>query len=327
MLSASAAGGPLVVQVMQDSSVSYYGVYVANPDSTQVYFEYILASEFDCVAGSCSYVIPESGSFLLASSTEYTAYVAPYGPAGFTDITTGVTQGFFGPVTATTVADAPSVVNTAEVTVVSPDSGTPTFTWQAVPDASWYQALVATPGPDYETIYLFQWFSADTLGCVADNLCTLPSGIFLPNGDFELWIQTYGPGGISQGGVENTGWVGPVNFTVNAPNPTAVDSATMSPTGPQTVTDPDFTWAPTNGEFYRVEISQGGTPFVNFWISAEDVGCADGVTTCTATLSDLQVFTGLSTGSYTWRVDTYTPAYSAAVWSDSVSFTTGTPGS
>jgi len=95
--------------------------------------------------------------------------------------------------------------------LISPDgtisTRTPTYTWYAVPKATWYQVLVndSTGSPK-----LLAWYSAEQAGCAAGvGICSATPTTALANGQGGWWIQTWNSAGYGP-------WSGGLSFTVAA---------------------------------------------------------------------------------------------------------------
>jgi len=83
-----------------------------------------------------------------------------------------------------------------------------TLTWAAAHYASWYNVWIGTSEPDWQQSFS-GWMTAEALGCQNTPACTLDSTtpVYLPSGNLQLesgeyvwYIQSWGPGGFSQGG-------------------------------------------------------------------------------------------------------------------------------
>jgi C1A family cysteine protease len=94
-------------------------------------------------------------------------------------------------------------------TLISP-SGTitttrPTYTWNAVPDSTWYFLWV----DDSTGNKIQQWYRASEAGCPAGTgTCSATPNISLATGPGKWWIQTWSPAGDGP-------WSSPRSFTVS----------------------------------------------------------------------------------------------------------------
>jgi trimeric autotransporter adhesin len=69
----------------------------------------------------------------------------------------------------------------------------PTFSWGAVPTATWYYLWVRdSTGADKLT----QWYTAETLGCAAGPLCSVTLDLAMSQGLAEWWVQTWNASGF-----------------------------------------------------------------------------------------------------------------------------------
>ncbi|GAB4529577.1 MAG: hypothetical protein OHK0046_49570 [Anaerolineae bacterium] len=73
-----------------------------------------------------------------------------------------------------------------------------TFNWPPTAHATYYQLWIGTP--DEDTVHV-AWYSADDLTC-ADGLCNIT--VELSRGDYVWYVQAWGAGGLSTGGL--AGW-------------------------------------------------------------------------------------------------------------------------
>ena len=70
--------------------------------------------------------------------------------------------------------------------------GTPTYTWGAVPNATWYYLWVN----DSTGNKILQWYEATTAGCGAGTgTCSVTPPTALAPGAGTWWVQTWSPAG------------------------------------------------------------------------------------------------------------------------------------
>lgn len=82
-----------------------------------------------------------------------------------------------------------------------------TFTWQGLPNATWYLLEVQTSGG---ALVYRKWFTSTQTGCAGGVNCSISlTGLNLPNGDYKWRIMDYGVYGYGS----NTAFL---NFTLNA---------------------------------------------------------------------------------------------------------------
>jgi len=84
---------------------------------------------------------------------------------------------------------------------------TPTYTWNAVQDSTWYYLWVTDP----YGIKIQQWYRASDAGCGSGTgTCSVTPNIPLATGPGKWWIQTWSPAGSGP-------WSGAMNYTVSPP--------------------------------------------------------------------------------------------------------------
>ncbi len=98
----------------------------------------------------------------------------------------------------------------AKATLISPSgsitTSSPTYKWNAVPDATWYQLWVndSATGPKIKT-----WYTSLQTACVSGTgTCSVTPATSLAAGSGAWWIQTWGSGGAGP-------WSDGMTFTVN----------------------------------------------------------------------------------------------------------------
>jgi hypothetical protein len=183
----------------------------------------------------------------------------------------------------------------AATTLVSPSAtvttSTPTYIWNAVPNATSYYLWVNGAGI---------WYGAGAAGCSSGTGTCSITGSALPNGSYSWVVITsnaYGNGPSSSS----------MSFTVGAvPGKTVL----VSPSGTITTTTPTYSWnAVLNATNYFLWVNNAGT-----WYSASAAGCGSGTGTCSVTGG------ALPAGAYTWYIQTNN-SYGNGLTSDGLSFT------
>jgi hypothetical protein len=169
---------------------------------------------------------------------------------------------------------------------------TPTYTWYAVSNATWYQLYVN----DSTGNKIQQWYRAADLDCpeIPDVMaaCSVTPTMEV-RGAGHWWVQTYNSGGFGP-------WSLPgMSFT--APTPSAPSAATqISPSGAINDITPTYTWyAVSNATWYQLWVGDSSGNKINQWYAAADAGCADGVGTCSVTPTTEVV------GSCLWYIRPY----------------------
>ena len=182
-------------------------------------------------------------------------------------------------------------------TRVQTNQGRPSVIVPNDPEALWYQVWIGTEST-LETQHL-QWYEKTADMCSGSN-CTILLDAYPTNGDYILYIRSWGEGGFNEGGVE--GWTGPYDFTLSF-NPPAVvvQMSVTANTNPQST----FTWNGSNGAtWYQVWVGTPGPDFETYhleWYNAYDLGCADG------DMCNIPLALELPSGEYTWYVRAWGP--------------------
>jgi len=193
-------------------------------------------------------------------------------------------------------------------TLISPsgtitDITTPTYTWNAVSGAIYYQLVVTdSTGPKIQ-----QWYTAAAAGCPAGTgTCSVTPSTAVAVGAAEWKVQVYGNCGYGP-------WSSPLSFTVKC-----LDAPTLvSPSGISVPTStPTYTWNAVSGAiYYQLVVTDPTGTKVQQWYTAAATGCPAGTGTCSVTPA-----TALAVGAYEWKVQTYGNC-GYDLWSSPASFT------
>lgn len=198
-----------------------------------------------------------------------------------------------------------------QTTLLSP-SGTiatnqPTYQWQAVSKATWYQLWVN----DSSGTAVNKWYSASAAGCGSGyGTCTATPDIQV-GGNSQWWVLTYNNYG-------NGPWSDGMSFS--APSLTPGQVMPLSPSEAIDTSTPTYTWeADAAATWYLLRVVDSGGERIKKWYTAADAGCAAGAETCSAT-PDLFV----REGKATWQVQTWNK-HGYGPWSSSLDFSAPTP--
>jgi len=169
---------------------------------------------------------------------------------------------------------APPAATTLTAPAGSLSDSQPVFSWDAVPNATWYKVWIERNG---ET-YVKEWVQASTTWQPAANL---------PDGDYTWWVKTWNAEG-------NGPWSAPGAFQIAGNIPGAPGATTpISPSGLITNPQPTFSWnAVTNATWYKVRIDKDGAEYSADWIEGS---------------TSWQPAEALLPGIYTWWVKTWGP--------------------
>jgi C1A family cysteine protease len=188
------------------------------------------------------------------------------------------------------------------------NTNSPTYKWNPVSGATWYQLWVndsATNGK------IQKWYTAADANC-SSGTCSVTPGITLASGTAKWWIQTYNANGYGP-------WSDPLTFTV--PAPVMPGKVTLiEPSGAWTTNLPTYKWNPdAQATWYRLWVKDVTGCRIDQWYSATAAGCAGGAGTCAVTPG-----TALFAGAAKWWVETYSPN-GYGPWSDGMDFTVPAP--
>jgi hypothetical protein len=164
---------------------------------------------------------------------------------------------------------------------------TPTYTWNAVPGATWYQLYVNDSTGDK----IQEWYPAADLGCPdGSGTCSVTPPIELILAPWQWWVQTYNRAGFGPWSVEKS-------FTI--PIPPAVTQ--IWPSGVITDTTPAYIWNAVSGAtWYQLYVNDSSGNKIQKWFTASEVGCETGTGTCSVKLP-----TALAAGLGQWWIQTY----------------------
>jgi hypothetical protein len=159
---------------------------------------------------------------------------------------------------------------------------TPTFTWDKVTDATWYELYVGSPNG----AILDQWYQASV---ICTTTCSVPLPTTLGGGSFFWNVLTYNSTGYGPWGVRT-------NFTTAIPTVPA-GAVLTAPIGTISSHTPTFTWdkVPMT-KSYRLYVKGPSGLVLDQWYLDASI-CS--VTTCTV------VSPSLESGDHIWWVQAY----------------------
>ncbi|GAB4527271.1 MAG: hypothetical protein OHK0046_44920 [Anaerolineae bacterium] len=223
-----ASNAPLLISpagIISDSSPDYvwqhvagatdYQLYVANGRASFLLYERFPAAAH-CTGDTCTVDPTRLDDDYRLTSDSYSAYVRAWD---------GDQPGsWFGPFTFRLQAAPPALVSLMGTT--NTQSSRPVFNWRLEEDSATHFRLYVAPQNDLADTRLDQWVArADVCSGLT---CAYPSPVDMVNGRYSLYIQSWGPGGLSEG--RNGGFAGPGDFQISAPPPAAPANITMTPT-------------------------------------------------------------------------------------------------
>jgi hypothetical protein len=272
------------------SGAMWYQLLVTDTTGTKI-LQWYPASAAGCASGTgnCS-VTPTTA--LAVGAAEWK--VQTYGNCGF---------GPWSALMSFTVTCMDAAATPISPSGTTTDITKPTYTWQAVSGAMWYQLLVT----DSTGIKILQWYSASAAGCASGTgNCSVTPATALAVGAAEWKIQTYGNCGFGP-------WSDPMSFTVTCLD---VAATPISPSGTITTLTPTYTWGAVSGAtWYQLLVTDSIGIEILQWYSASAAGCASGTGNCSVTPT-----TALTTGATEWKVQTYGNC-GFGPWSDPMPFT------
>ena len=202
-----------------------------------------------------------------------------------------------------------------KATLISPSgtiaSTSPTYVWNAVPSATWYQLWV-NDGADSPKIQ--SWHTSTQAGCYSGTVtCSVTPTTQLVAGACQWWIQTWNDSGYGP-------WSDGMAFAVSVSGLPG-KAALVLPTGTISTTTPTYIWnAVANSTWYFLWVNNNGAPKIQTWYTALQSGCSSGTGTCSVTPA-----TALARGSGQWWIQTWNST-GYGPWSDAMIFTVGVDG-
>jgi len=199
----------------------------------------------------------------------------------------------------------------AAAMLVSPSgsaSSTPTYSWNAVADATYYRLYVA----DGSGVAIQTWYTAASAGCSSGTgTCSITPSTAV-SGSVTWWVMTWNSAG-------NGPWSTSLSFTVGSSAPIA--ATLIAPSGSSSTTAPAYSWyAVSNATYYYLYVADATGVPIKTWYTASAAGCSSGTGTCSVTPA-----TAVS-GSVTWWVRTWNNVGNGP-WSSSLNFSSsGAPG-
>lgn len=320
--------GNINISFAYDPAVAWYHLVIKNQISNVVYDTWHSVSDMICEDNHCDFVLPklpntvnnEHGTPGLING-DYILELSAWGPGGFNNgnMDAATSSSFtvnLGQSSIAVIQDDYAITNT--------DTGSPTFRWIPAENATYQLLWIGTPSglPDALTstpinTYYISWYPVKHMVCLEgeSNPCVLtPQDVFLPNGQYEYWVLSWGPAGRSTWG-SFSGWMQGSVFRVNAAEPTA--PIPLAPTGTISKGVTDFSWKHVPGvTWYRLWVgNDDGSTMYDHWYRANEIICPEsGI--CAVQPEGLY----LPENDYAWYIQSYNPAWNsvnaANYWSD-----------
>lgn len=178
---------------------------------------------------------------------------------------------------------------------VNPNQGRPTITWGDDTNALYFQVFI---GDENGGIVYFEWHQRAAELCNG-TICTLKPDINPLAGDYQVFVQPWGPGGFVPNNAQ--GWLGPANFTLGSTPPQAVTGLTATSAANGQVT---FSWKGSTGATWYHLWTGTVDPVETYytgWHLAADIGCEN------AEICAFMPDESFSPGSYGWYVQAWGP--------------------
>lgn len=144
-------------------------------------------------------------------------------------------------------------------------------------NATWFQVYVGNARVG--AVHLAWYAKADAI-CDNGN-CTVSIDSYIPDGRYDVAIQTWGPGGYAVNAMD--GWSAPIEVTIGTPAPKLASDLQTISNNPAI-----FTWAHSDGATeYQVWIGTQDDKTVAHYAThrADDLNCNNGVCTLNLTLT------------------------------------------
>ncbi len=202
-------------------------------------------------------------------------------------------------------------VNVTTPTLLSGDieidttSGRPVILFPDNPNALWYQIFIGERTNDGLALRHLRWYKKDQNIC-ANGVCRFYPTSNPITGNYELWVQTWGPAGFGIGDIQTElgGWAGPIPFSMDfsPPQPPIPLTVSYADSG-----RPQFSWqhppASTWFQLWTFDDNDPATYYTSFqWVASLDAGCLESLT-CTFTPD----FVLGNNRTYQWYVQTWGP--------------------
>jgi hypothetical protein len=196
-------------------------------------------------------------------------------------------------------------------TLISPSgtisTNTPTYTWNAVSNSTWYYLWVN----DSATSAKIQtWYTSAQAGCpFGIGTCSVTPTTTLATGSATWWILTWNEVGYGP-------WSSGTPFNISTGGGAPPAATLISPSGTISTNTPTYTWnAVSNSTWYYLWVNDSATAAkIQTWYTAAQAGCGSGTGTCSVTPS-----TTLASGSATWWIQTWN-SFDYGPWSNGMPF-------
>jgi hypothetical protein len=152
----------------------------------------------------------------------------------------------------------------------------PTYTWKAIPNASWYQLVVNDS--QTESSKIRAWLTATQAGCsTGKGICVSNPNVSLSSGPARWSVQAWNNTG-------NGPLIGPFAFTVVDADPPS-KATLVSPKGDVRQSTATYCWiAVPDATWYQLWVNDSSqSPRILRWYTPEQAGCSLGKPSCAIT--------------------------------------------
>ncbi len=293
--SSSSAGNPVTYTWDAVSNATWYYLWVNDSSGNQV-SQWYTAAECDCQSGAGNCTVTPSATL---AAGDCTWWVKTWNENGLGSWSDGLNFTIEGSATLPSAA-----------TLIHPDtaekSNPVTYTWEAVPAASWYYLWV----DDSTGNMIKKWYTAAECGCESGTgECSVTPEVYLNAGSVEWWIQTWNSYGYGD-------WSSSLTFTVDSEGAGPPSAAILdSPDSSTTVSNPvTFTWNAVPGaSWYYLWVEDTTGRKIKIWYTAALCDCESGTGHCSVT-PDVSF-----SGWCSWWIQTWN-SYGYGDWSDELKF-------
>jgi uncharacterized repeat protein (TIGR02543 family) len=283
------------------ATASWYQLWVNDSYATaKIKDLWLTAAQAGCAAGSGTCLVTPD---IALGAGSYRWWIQTWNESGY------------GPWSMGLSFTVPNMVGPpGKATLVSPSgvasSNMPTYTWNAVANASWYQLWVNDAATASGSWKIKKWYTSAESQCASGSgKCSVAPTAALAPGTATWWIQTWNSSGEGP-------WSDAMSFAVSAGYPPE-KAVLSSPSGAITTTSPAYTWKTilTATRYLLLVKDSSGTVKIRQWYSAQQAACFAGTNTCT-----ISPAVTLTSGAYQWWIQT-SNSYGDGPWSDPLIFT------
>jgi hypothetical protein len=271
---------------------TWYHLWVNDSTGKPKVNQWVRAAEAGCPEGAASCSITPNTPLPAGNATWW---IQTWNPVGYGPWSPGMSFHVSAPQAATLISPTAGITTTL-----------PTYTWNAVPDTTWYRLWVN----DSTGNKIAQWYMAADAGCASGTgMCSVTPAIELAAGAGSWWIQTYSPAAYGP-------WSTAMKFNVNVSPPAA--ATLIAPNGLISTNIPTYTWNGVSGStWYYLWVNDATGNRIAKWYSATEAGCLSATGTCSVIPA-----VALAEGEARWWVQTYNGT-GYGPWSSSLPFTIG----